>query len=56
MIEGWLNHVQGSMKLLELRGTGQLESRRGLELFTLIRMQIVSQWVRILFKIITDLN
>ncbi|KAJ5988362.1 C6 zinc finger domain protein [Penicillium waksmanii] len=40
MMEGWLNHVQGSMKLLELRGTEQLESKRGLELFTLIRMQI----------------
>lgn len=55
-MEGWLNHVQGSMKLLELRGTGQLESRRGLELFTLIRMQIVSQGPRKVPTTLTDIN
>lgn len=55
MMEGWLNHVEGSMKLLESRGTGQLGSKRGLELFTLVRMQIVSQRLQTILKIPTEL-
>lgn len=41
MMGCWLNHVRGAMKLLELRGVKQLESTAGLELLTLIRMQVV---------------
>lgn len=37
----WLHHVKGATRLLELRGVKQLETTAGLELFTLIRMQIV---------------
>ncbi|OOF96468.1 hypothetical protein ASPCADRAFT_144923 [Aspergillus carbonarius ITEM 5010] len=36
---GWKNHVQGAIKLLELRGVEQLNSRAGLELFTTVRFQ-----------------
>ena len=38
---GWKNHVQGAIKLLELRGVEQLNSRAGLELFTTVRFQSV---------------
>jgi hypothetical protein len=41
MMDRWLNHVKGAMRLLELRGMKQLETTAGLELFTLIRMQLV---------------
>ncbi|KAJ5594611.1 uncharacterized protein N7459_000819 [Penicillium hispanicum] len=40
VVNGWLNHVRGSVKLLELRGPQQLESPIGLELFTLVRFQM----------------
>ncbi|KAL2803352.1 hypothetical protein BJX63DRAFT_437005 [Aspergillus granulosus] len=35
MLGGWLNHVQGAIKLLELRGEEQLKSPAGMELFTI---------------------
>ncbi|KAL2830985.1 hypothetical protein BJY01DRAFT_260684 [Aspergillus pseudoustus] len=40
ILHGWYNHVQGSIKLLELRGKKQLESPAGLELFRIVRLQI----------------
>ncbi|GMF67851.1 unnamed protein product [Aspergillus oryzae] len=43
MMEAWLNHVQGAIKLLELRGVKQFESPTGLGLFNSARLQIVSQ-------------
>ncbi|PWY74515.1 hypothetical protein BO94DRAFT_524377 [Aspergillus sclerotioniger CBS 115572] len=38
-LSGWNNHVQGAIKLLELRGLEQLDSRAGMELFTTVRFQ-----------------
>lgn len=43
MMEAWLNHAQGAIKLLELRGVKQFESPTGLGLFNSARLQIVSQ-------------
>ncbi|PYI05206.1 hypothetical protein BO78DRAFT_387889 [Aspergillus sclerotiicarbonarius CBS 121057] len=40
-LRSWQKHVNGATKLLELRGMEQLNSRPGLELFTLVRMQNV---------------
>lgn len=37
----WLNHVQGATRLLQLRGTEQMDFPAGLALFTLVRTQIV---------------
>jgi hypothetical protein len=42
-MRGWINHVQGSAKLLELRGTEQMKSPAGLALFTLVRLQVVRE-------------
>ncbi|KAJ5537878.1 C6 zinc finger domain protein [Penicillium frequentans] len=39
IMDGWLNHVQGAMRLLELRGVEQLDSDLGVELFTTVRLQ-----------------
>ena len=41
LMRGWMNHVQGATKLLELRGVEQLNSPAGLELFTHVRLQNV---------------
>lgn len=41
VINRWLNHVDGAMKLLELRGSAQLAGRVGLEMFSQLRLQIV---------------
>ncbi|KAB8219790.1 hypothetical protein BDV33DRAFT_204095 [Aspergillus novoparasiticus] len=41
MMEAWLNHAQGAIKLLELRGVKQFESPTGLGLFNSARLQIV---------------
>lgn len=42
MMHGWVNHVRGAIKLLELRGEKQLASAVGMELFTVVRLQSVS--------------
>lgn len=42
IMNAWLNHARGAIKLLELRGAKQLESSTGLELFRRARIQIVS--------------
>lgn len=42
MVHGWVNHVRGAIKLLELRGEKQLASAVGIELFTVVRLQSVS--------------
>ncbi|KAJ5633069.1 hypothetical protein N7490_009408 [Penicillium lividum] len=39
IMDRWVNHVQGGMRLLELRGVEQLNSDTGAQLFTSIRMQ-----------------
>lgn len=41
-MRGWSQHVRGATKLVELRGTEQLNSATGLELFRLVRLQNVS--------------
>lgn len=37
-----MNHARGAMKLLELRGEEQLKTAAGLEIFTTVRLQVVS--------------
>lgn len=41
IINRWLNHVDGAMKLLEMRGLAQLAGPVGLEMFSQLRLQIV---------------
>ena len=41
----WINHVEGATRLLELRGTVQMELPAGLALFTLVRMQTVCAYI-----------
>lgn len=41
LIGRWLNHIEGGVKLIEIRGFEQLHHQAGLELFTQIRIQIV---------------
>ncbi|KAH8653680.1 hypothetical protein BX600DRAFT_440743 [Xylariales sp. PMI_506] len=38
IMRGWMNHNQGAIKLLELRGEEQLDSEMGMELFTVVRL------------------
>ncbi|KAE8392590.1 Zn(II)2Cys6 transcription factor [Aspergillus alliaceus] len=40
LIGRWLNHIEGGVKLIELRGADQLNRQAGLELFTQLRLQI----------------
>ncbi|KAB8265439.1 hypothetical protein BDV32DRAFT_144732 [Aspergillus pseudonomiae] len=40
MMDAWLNHARGAIKLLELRGVKQFESPTGLGLFNSARLQI----------------
>ncbi|KOC18575.1 Zn(II)2Cys6 transcription factor [Aspergillus flavus AF70] len=40
LIGRWLNHIEGGVKLIEIRGFEQLHHQAGLELFTQIRIQI----------------
>ncbi|OGM45036.1 Zn(II)2Cys6 transcription factor [Aspergillus bombycis] len=40
LIGRWLNHIEGGVKLIELRGFEQIHHQAGLELFTQIRLQI----------------
>ncbi|KAB8259766.1 hypothetical protein BDV32DRAFT_150185 [Aspergillus pseudonomiae] len=40
LIGRWLNHIEGGVKLIELRGFEQIDHQAGLELFTQIRVQI----------------
>ncbi|KAE8143596.1 hypothetical protein BDV38DRAFT_231710 [Aspergillus pseudotamarii] len=40
LIGRWLNHIEGGVKLIELRGFDQVQHQAGLELFTQIRTQI----------------
>lgn len=42
MMDAWLNHARGALKLLELRGMKQFESAAGRRLFASTRLQIVS--------------
>lgn len=57
VMDGWLNHVHGAMRLLELRGVEQLNSNVGVELFTTIRLQNVgilfvsNLWSRLIYGI-----
>lgn len=51
IMDGWLNHVQGAMRLLEIRGVEQLDSDLGLELFTTVRFQHVSTLSPILGRV-----
>ncbi|KAJ5950096.1 hypothetical protein N7454_001680 [Penicillium verhagenii] len=39
IMDRWLNHVKGGMRLLELRGVDQLNTTAGVELFTTVRLQ-----------------
>ncbi len=41
-MKAWTNHIDGSIALLNLRGTDLLKSEFGLAIFTQIRAQIVS--------------
>ncbi|KAK1148865.1 hypothetical protein N8T08_008750 [Aspergillus melleus] len=41
IINCWLNHVDGATKLLELRGSSQVDSPVGLAMFSQLRLQIV---------------
>ncbi|PLB53569.1 hypothetical protein P170DRAFT_490813 [Aspergillus steynii IBT 23096] len=41
IINRWLSHVDGAMKLLELRGSAQLAGPVGLEMFSQLRLQIL---------------
>ncbi|KAE8382006.1 Zn(II)2Cys6 transcription factor [Aspergillus bertholletiae] len=40
LIGQWLSHIEGGVKLIELRGFEQIQHQAGLELFTQIRLQI----------------
>ncbi|KAJ5149185.1 hypothetical protein N7448_000763, partial [Penicillium atrosanguineum] len=40
LMDRWANHINGAMRLIELRGSKQLETPAGLELFSQIRIQI----------------
>ncbi|KAJ5665472.1 uncharacterized protein N7477_007920 [Penicillium maclennaniae] len=40
LMDRWANHINGAMRLMELRGPKQLETPAGLELFSQIRIQI----------------
>ncbi|KAL3465879.1 hypothetical protein BJX64DRAFT_296757 [Aspergillus heterothallicus] len=40
MVHGWSNHVQGAVRLIELRGEEQLKSVIEMELFTVVRLQL----------------
>ncbi|KAE8151576.1 hypothetical protein BDV25DRAFT_128653 [Aspergillus avenaceus] len=40
LIGRWLNHIEGGIKLIEIRGAEQLCRPAGLELFTQLRLQI----------------
>lgn len=40
-LKAWTNHVDGSIALLNLRGTGLLDSEFGSAIFTQARTQIV---------------
>lgn len=42
-IDRWMKHMEGAAKLIEFRGPEQLTRREGLDLFTQLRAQIVSQ-------------
>lgn len=42
MATHFLNHVNGAVKLIELRGVEQLKTSVGMELFNIIRTQNVS--------------
>jgi hypothetical protein len=42
LVERWLKHVQGALKMVQMRGVEQLQTPVGLELFiTVLRMQMV---------------
>lgn len=51
IMDGWLNHVQGAMRLLEIRGVEQLDTDLGVELFTTVRLQNVSTLSPILGRV-----
>lgn len=40
-MDRWSNHTNGAMRLMELRGSKQLETPAGLALYSQIRLQIV---------------
>ncbi|KAF7592262.1 hypothetical protein BBP40_000464 [Aspergillus hancockii] len=40
LIGRWLNHIEGGVRLIELRGSAQLQRPAGLELFTQLRLQV----------------
>jgi hypothetical protein len=40
-VRGWRNHIQGATRLIELRGSEQLHTAQGLDMFTDLRTQIV---------------
>ncbi|KAE8353086.1 hypothetical protein BDV28DRAFT_148396 [Aspergillus coremiiformis] len=40
LVGRWLNHIEGSVKLIQLRGPDQLRRPAGLELFAQLRLQI----------------
>lgn len=41
----WADHIEGAMALIKLRGSEQLRSPVGLELFTQLRGQYVSPFL-----------
>jgi hypothetical protein len=42
LVERWLKHVQGALRMVQVRGVEQLQTPVGLELFiTVLRMQMV---------------
>ncbi|OJJ45128.1 hypothetical protein ASPZODRAFT_70392 [Penicilliopsis zonata CBS 506.65] len=47
----WMNHVEGAIRLLELRGVEQLDSDLGLELFTTVRLQSVISCIFFRYKL-----
>ena len=53
-MHGWVNHVRGAIKLLELRGEKQLISAVGMELFTVVRLQSVSYRVVPMYSRLTE--
>lgn len=42
MMGPWLNHVQGAIRLLELRDFQNLETPLGMDMFRIVRQAIVS--------------
>lgn len=40
-VHRWRNHIEGATRLLELRGSEQLRTPQGLEMFTNLRSLIV---------------